>query len=332
MKRPAVLTVTPNPALDLAVQAPNWQPDAVNLAAHAQTDAGGKGVNVAALLADWSQALSVSASGFLGAENAGPFEALFRERGIRDEFLRLPGETRLGIKITDPAAGHTTDFNLPGLRVSPADEAALLEKLTALAPTQSAVVLAGSLPPSTAPDFYARAVGRLRRTDNEASGPLLAVDTSGEALRMVLQAEVLPHILKPNIHELEAALGRPLPDDAAQIGAARELLQRGAQWVALSLGAAGAWLVWPEGAVRAQPPRVQVLSTVGAGDAMVAGLVSAWLDGLTPSEALRRATAFSAGNITRLGAHLPPHAELLALQAQVTQELHEININKGDAL
>ncbi|MDO4264840.1 MAG: PfkB family carbohydrate kinase, partial [Deinococcus sp.] len=101
-----VLTVTLNPALDLTVQAPGWQPGQVNVTAAAQTDAGGKGVNVAALLADWSrqsgEPLEVSAGGFLGAGNAGPFEALFRERGIQDAFMRIPGETRLGLKIVDP--------------------------------------------------------------------------------------------------------------------------------------------------------------------------------------------------------------------------------------
>ncbi|ADY27349.1 1-phosphofructokinase (plasmid) [Deinococcus proteolyticus MRP] len=313
-----VLTVTLNPALDLTVQAPGWQPGAVNVVPRAQTDAGGKGVNVAALLADWAaqsgEALSVSAGGFLGAGNASAFEALFRERGIADVFTRIPGETRLGVKIVDPQASSTTDFNLPGVQVSAAQLEEMLGHLSGLARQQDAVVLAGSLPPGVPPDLYARAVAALAQG---GSGPLLAVDTSGPALRELLQAERLPQLLKPNIHELEAALGRLLPSDADRLDAARELLARGAEWVALSLGEEGAWLVWEGGAVRALPPRVDVVSTVGAGDAMVAGLVSARLAGLDPAAALRRATAFAAGNITRLGAKLPPYDELMALHPQV---------------
>ncbi|MDO4264841.1 MAG: 1-phosphofructokinase family hexose kinase, partial [Deinococcus sp.] len=209
--------------------------------------------------------------------------------------------------------GSTTDFNLPGVRVSAAQLDALLGQLRHLAAEQDAVVLAGSLPPGMPADIYARAVAALRQN----GVPLVAADTSGEALRHLLAAPTLPHLLKPNIHELEAALGRELPTDAARLEAARDLLERGAEWVALSLGEEGAWLVWAGGAVRALPPQVDVVSTVGAGDAMVAGLVSARLSGLTPSEALRRATAFAAGNITRLGANLPPHDELMALQRQV---------------
>ncbi|GHF93899.1 1-phosphofructokinase [Deinococcus piscis] len=312
-----VLTVTFNPALDLTVQAPSWHPGQVNVAAAAQTDAGGKGVNVAALLADWTrqsgEPLQVSASGFLGTGNAGPFEALFRERGIQDAFVRVAGETRLGLKIVDPEAGSTTDFNLPGVQVSAAQLDGLLGQLRDLAGTQDAAVLAGSLPPGVPAETYARVVAALR----QSGVPFVAADTSGEALRRLLAAPTLPHLLKPNIHELEVALGRELPTDADRLAAARELLERGAEWVALSLGEEGAWLVWAGGAVKAVPPQVDVVSTVGAGDAMVAGLVSARLAGLGPAEALSRATAFAAGNITRLGAQLPPHDELMALHRQV---------------
>ena len=312
-----VLTVTPNPALDLTVQAPGWQPSAVNVVDRAQTDAGGKGVNVAAVLADWAahgeSTIELSAAGWLGQGNASPFEELFRERGIQDHFMRVPGETRLGLKIVDPLSQSTTDFNLPGVQVTPEQVAALTANLRRLAPQHSAVVLSGSLPPGVPSDFYAELIQALRTP----AGPLLAVDTSGAALTAVLSAPQLPQLLKPNIHELEAALGRELPSDAERLAATHELLNRGAEWVALSLGEEGAWLVWNGGAVLARPPQVAVVSTVGAGDAMVAGLVSARLEGLSPADALRRATAFSAGNVTRLGAGLPPHADLLALQQQV---------------
>lgn len=313
-----ILTVTPNPALDLTAQAPNWQVGSVNKVQHAQSDAGGKGINVAALLADWNglsnEELAVGVTGFLGAGNAAPFERLFVQRGIEDHFLRVEGETRLGIKIVDPATAETTDFNLPGVKISSSQEQDLLGLLAKIGPEQNACVLAGSLPPGISADFYVKAVAQLRG----AGCPFIAVDTSGEALRLLLQAETLPHLLKPNIHELEAALERSLSSDEEQIEAARALLKRGAEWVALSLGEKGAWLVSAEGVVKAVPPKVQVVSTVGAGDAMVAGLVSARLAGLEPELAIARATAFSAANITRLGAGLPSLQELMNLQQQVT--------------
>lgn len=319
-----VLTVTPNPALDLTVQAPDWQPGAVNPVQGAQTHAGGKGVNVALTLADWAAQRGlpggVSVSGFLGRGNAGAFEALFARRGIVDRFVRVPGDTRLALKIVDDRWGNT-DFNLPGLAVTDTDVAALRRCLREHALACDAVVLAGSLPPGVPDAFYADVVRALR----VPGGPLLAADTSGPPLQRLLNAEILPHIVKPNLTELEAALGRTLPNTGARLAAARELLARGARWVALSLGEEGAWLVHGGGAVHARPPRVPVRSTVGAGDAMVAGLVSAHLEGLPPPEALRRATAFAAGAITRLGAGLPPPQDLQALLAgvQLRQREHE---------
>ncbi|UBV44980.1 1-phosphofructokinase (plasmid) [Deinococcus taeanensis] len=308
---PRVVTVTLNPALDLTVQAARWQRGEVNAARAAQQDAGGKGVNVASFLADWG--VSVTVTGLLGRDNASPFEALFRTKGVTDAFVRVPGATRVGLKIVDPEQGDTTDLNLPGLTVSDRALTDLHATLHAQTAAAEVVVMAGSLPPGVPAGFYAQEVARLR-----AQGRFVALDTSGDALREALTASTLPDLIKPNIHELETALGQPLPSDDAVLQAARELIRRGARLVAVSQGERGALLVTAADAVFARPPRVTVQSTVGAGDAMVAGLISAHLDGLDLPHTARRATAFSAGSITRLGAHLPSRPDLDTLAAQVT--------------
>ncbi|WP_102125261.1 1-phosphofructokinase [Deinococcus planocerae] len=308
-----VATLTLNPALDLTVRADGWRRGEVNLGQSLHLGAGGKGVNVASFLADWG--LRVTATGFLGDENPGQFEALFRQKGVQDAFLRVPGPTRVGVKIVDGAAQETTDINLPGLAATPELLAELEARLDALAADHDAFVLAGSVPPGVGADFYARTVARLR-----AAGRFVALDTSGAALQTALRADVLPNLLKPNIHELSAALGRPLPGEDDVLAAARELLARGAELVTVSQGERGALLVSRDETVRAVPPRVAVVSTVGAGDAMVSGLVCARAEGLSLADAARRATAFSLGAITRLGAHLPPRAELDAFAARVVVE------------
>lgn len=314
-----VLTLTLNPALDLTVRADGWQRGEVNSAQELHWAAGGKGVNVASFLADWARSnqeagadLSISAAGLLGADNAGEFERLFSQKGLHDAFLRVPGATRVGVKLVDGASQETTDLNLPGLTVTPEQLRALEGELEAHLPSHDVFVLAGSLPPGVPQDFYARWTARLR-----GQGKFVALDTSGPALAAVLGASTLPQLLKPNRHELSAALGRELRGEDDLLNAAHSLLGRGAELVAISQGEEGALFVSPSGAVRARPPRVQVVSTVGAGDAMVAGLVSAHLDGLALPDAARRATAFSLGAITRPGAHLPPPAELLAFAQQV---------------
>ncbi|GGL93179.1 1-phosphofructokinase [Deinococcus aerolatus] len=306
-------TLTLNPALDLTVHADGWRQGQVNSGQSFQLDAGGKGVNVAAFLADWG--LRVTATGLLGDSNPAAFEALFRAKGVHDAFVRVPGATRVGVKLVDGEAQETTDINLPGLAATPQALAELGSRLAALGGDHGTFVLAGSLPPGVEADFYARLTGTLR-----AAGCFVALDTSGAALTAALAAQTLPDLVKPNIHELEAALGRSLTHEAEVLEAARDLLRRGASLVAVSQGERGALLVSAQGAVRAVPPRVRITSTVGAGDAMVAGLVSAHADGLDLAGAARRATAFSLGAITRLGAHLPSRTDLDAFAAQVVIE------------
>ncbi len=307
---PRVCTLTLNPALDMTVRADGWRPNAVNLGQELHLDAGGKGVNVASFLADWG--LGVTATGLLGADNAGSFEALFRQKGIRDAFLRVPGSTRVGVKIIDRASQQTTDINLPGLTASAALLQALDAELHTLLPGHEVFVLAGSLPPGVPAEHYAQLVARLRQ-----AGKYVALDTSGAPLRAALNAALLPQLVKPNHHELADALGRPLDSQADLLAAARTLLERGAELVAVSQGEDGALLVSRGQTLQARPPRVPVVSTVGAGDAMVAGLVSAHLDRLPLADAARRSTSFSVGNITRLGAHLPARVQLDAYAAQV---------------
>src|SRR5712692_11608796 len=108
-----IATVTLNPAIDMTTRADGFQANTVNRGQTMQFDAGGKGVNVASFLADYGHATAVT--GFLGQENADIFEQLFARKGIDDRFVRIPGSTRIGVKIVDEANQQTTDINMPGL-------------------------------------------------------------------------------------------------------------------------------------------------------------------------------------------------------------------------
>ncbi|HEX2189221.1 MAG TPA: 1-phosphofructokinase [Longimicrobiaceae bacterium] len=283
---PEVVTVTPNPAIDWTVEVPGFTPGAVNRVEGQRTRAGGKGVNVAAALAE--QGVRVAATGFLGRGNSAAFEGFFAERGIADRFVRIAGETRVGIKVVDPVRRETTDVNFPGPASRPEDVRSLADAVSALAAGEPRpwVVLAGSLPPGVDPALYRELARTLK-----AAGCRVALDTSGEPLRHALDAA--PHIAKPNLHELEALAGRPLPTVGAVVEAARALLERGVELAVVSMGAEGALFVERGGVVLARPPAVEVGSTVGAGDAMVAGVVAGRLRGLATAELARLATAFS---------------------------------------
>ena len=193
------LSITLNPAIDRTISIPNFEAGKVNRVQGEYSNAGGKGVNVASSLADAGH--SVAVTGFLGRENAVLFERHFTRKRIADHFVRLDGETRVGIKITDPVLKETTDINFPGAEPLPSDLTALraaIEQVDA-----EWFVIAGSLPPGVETTIYRDLTESLK-----ARGRKVALDTSGETLNHAIEAR--PSLIKPNIHELEGLVGRPL--------------------------------------------------------------------------------------------------------------------------
>jgi 1-phosphofructokinase len=292
-----VVTVTANPALDQTVWIPGFRAGEVNRVVREEVSPGGKGVNVAAFLAAFG--LAVAATGFLGRTNAGLFEEFLNQRGIRSCFIPVSGLTRTGIKIVDEDAGATTDINFPGFAVDQDLVRPLEGMVGRLAGAGRWVVLAGSLPRNAPVDTYRRLVEVVH-----GAGGLVALDTSGPALAEALRAG--PDLVKPNRAELEELTGRYLPDRARLRAAAGELAGQGIGTVVVSLGADGALFVRGAEAVFATPPAVRVASTVGAGDAMVAGTVLGTLRGLPLDGVAALATACSAVAISRVGPHLDP--------------------------
>jgi 1-phosphofructokinase len=304
-----VVTLTLNPAIDQTVMIPGFAAGAVNRVERVRQDPGGKGVNVASALADAGHRVTVT--GFLGRDNAVPFETLFAAKGIQDHFVRIAGQTRVGIKILDPVQQQTTDLNFPGQAPSATDCAELVARLGALdAPW---IVMAGSVPPGVPIDMYADLIHRVR-----AQGRHVVLDTSDAALRASISA--LPDVVKPNVHELESAAGTLLPDRQSVVAAARWWVETGIKLVVVSMGAEGACFVTRDELVFARPPRVEVRSTVGAGDALVAGLVAAQLRGLGLAETARLATAFSVDAVTRVGSGLSSPSVIDAIAQRIDVE------------
>ena len=297
----SIVTITPNPAIDRTVTIPGFIAGNVNRVEHQRSAAGGKGVNVAAALAAYGH--DVVATGFLGSANTSLFESLFSRLGIADDFIRIAGETRVGIKIIDPLTRQTTDINFPGEAPTGEDVTRLFERAAELAAGGARwFVLAGSLPPGVDAGIYRDLTRALK-----AAGNRVALDSSGDALRRALEAS--PDLIKPNIHELEDLVGRPLATTVEIIEAAREIIAGGVELVVVSMGADGALFVEADAAILARAPRIDIGSTVGAGDAMLSGTVAGRIAGLPLESIARLATAFSlevlahqdSGSITRQG-------------------------------
>ncbi len=304
-----IATVTLNPAIDQTVRVDHFRPNTVNYAQAMQFDAGGKGINVASFLADVG--FTPTVTGFLGQDNADTFERFFASKHIDDQFVRIPGQTRIGVKVVDEANQQTTDINMPGL--PPPAEAinTLFQTVERLTASCDWFVLSGTLPPGVPTTTYATIITHLK-----GHGKQVLLDTSKEALREGVLAR--PTIVKPNSDELQQLTGQSLTDEAALERAARQLLGGGIQLVVVSMGERGAMFVDPATTLIAVPPTVMVKSTVGAGDAMVAGLIAGHVQALSLSECARLATAFSLGAITSVGHNLPASEVLQAYAQQVS--------------
>ena len=310
-----VVTVTLNPAIDQTLSIPDFAAGQVNRVAESRSHAGGKGVNVACFLADLG--VEVIATGFLGSENAGLFEAAFAQKNILDRFVRLPGCTRVGIKIVDGWTHETTDINFPGLTPEKKDIDQLFDGIADLAAPGRWFVLSGSVPAGAPHGIYAGMIQLIHE-----KGGRVVLDTSGRPLRAALANT--PEVVKPNVDELSELMMRTLntsenkPD--AVRAAAESLLVRGVQRVVVSMGGDGAVFADSGQALLARPPRVMVRSTVGAGDAMVAGIVYATIHDSSLTDLARRATASGAYAVTRVGPGIEDRAALENLMGQVEIE------------
>ncbi len=304
-----IVTVTLNPALDLTVFLERIDVGGVNRASCRHLQAGGKGVNVSAMLGAWG--LTGTATGFLGVNNPELFVALFQRHRIRDEFIRIPGETRTGIKLVTEAPRETTDLNLPGLEPTPAELLELEQKLSKLARPGRWFVLAGSLPAGVGSDFFVKMIDLLKR-----GGAKVAVDTSGDALRIAIDAGV--DLIKPNAHELAGVLGYEPADFSSCVEAARMVQREKVSHVVVSLGSGGALFITPESALLAAAPPVKVVSTVGAGDSLLAGYLAGLVSGRPPEEVAKLATAFAWCALEDVRRELPTAAEIQERLARIT--------------
>jgi 1-phosphofructokinase len=302
-----VLTVTLNPALDLTVQLQSLRLGEVNRSESLQVHAAGKGLNVAQVLADLGHQLTVT--GFLGEGNPQAFEQLFAARGFADEFVRVAGETRSNIKLAE-ADGQVTDVNGPGLVVSEAHCAALLTRLERLVPSHELVVVSGSLPRGVDSHWFAELLQRIKRL-----GARVALDTSGAALREGLR--MAPWLVKPNEEELAEARGVELTDAHAFAREGERLLAEGIQHAVISQGGDGVSWFSSDGALHAYPPEVRVVSTVGAGDSLLAGMLHGLLEGWPAERTLAHATAVAAQAVGQVGFGINDTAQLAELEAAV---------------
>jgi 1-phosphofructokinase len=305
-----IVTVTPNPSIDRTVTlgAPLTR-GAVHRVSSVTTEPGGKGVNVARALT----LAGVDAVAVLPAPANDPLTAALSASAVPFNCVPTTGAVRTNLAITEHD-GTTTKLNEPGAHLDAAALDALTMAVIANAETASWVVLSGSLPPGVPDHWYSHVVALL------APYPCrVAIDTSEAPLAALVDSldRAAPDLIKPNAEELAGVLGhspQALEAAVAQgdpepvVDAARQLVDRGVR--AVLANETGSWL--------AAPPPIVARSTVGAGDASLAGYLRADVGGAVPPERLQMAVAYGSAAAALPGSALPTPAQVDLTAVRVT--------------
>ena len=306
-----VITVTLNPAVDKTLLVPGFSVDRVNRVQQIITDAGGKGINVSKSV----QALGgqTCCLGILGGDTGDFIRSELERMGLPHDMVMTRNATRTNIKIVDLDGRTNTDINEPGTAVTPEALILVEEKLYALASAGDTVVFAGKVPPGTPDDLLARWTAELGNR-----GARVCLDTVGVPMELALREK--PFLIKPNVEELQMLLGRELRTEQQLVDAAQEIISMGVDLAAVSMGADGAFFVTAKEVVRTWSPKVSVVSTVGAGDAMMAALAhySRTLDDL--ESLARKATAVASATVTVEGSKPAPLSLVQSLVHKIRVE------------
>jgi 1-phosphofructokinase/tagatose 6-phosphate kinase len=290
-----IITVTLNAAIDNTLSVPHFRLGARHRAVDKRAAAGGKGINVARALKCLGQ--PVIATGFAGGVTGTRVIEYLTGESVLNDFVRIGEESRTSTVLIDPTTGEQTEINEHGPRVSEAELELFREKLMYLAPGADICVIAGSMPRGIATEFYGELVTDLRK-----AGVVTLVDAEGDVMEQALRAE--PDMIAPNVLEAEELIGREFSDDEDLAAAPAELRSLGARDAVIT-SSDGCWAVLdsdPEVTLHVRAPELDPITTVGSGDALVAGLVSARYIGLTGDSALRYAVACGAESTQHFGA------------------------------
>jgi len=287
-----ITTVTLNPAIDRTIIVSKFDYGSVNRVVSSREDIGGKGINVARiLLALGSDAKAI---GFIGRNNYPQVEALLKGDAIPTEFVSIDAPTRINTKLLEISTHTTTDINEAGFAVSAQEIEEVRRLILACADNSNFLVLSGSVPKGLPSSIYREMIEMI------PSHCKIALDADGLLLMEGLKAS--PFLIKPNIHELESALGRTLSSHQEIVDAAAGLiLMYGISCVLVSMGADGSILVTADQALFASPLPVDVRGTVGAGDSMLAGFIHGLSRGCDIKSSLSWATACGALAVSQEG-------------------------------
>ncbi|MFW6251736.1 MAG: 1-phosphofructokinase [Halanaerobium sp.] len=303
-----IKTLTLNPALDKTIIVENFRLNQLNRIKKVHKDAGGKGINVSKMLKNMGE--SSTAAGFLGGAAGDYIKKELEKFEIETEFVKTAEETRTNTKMVDPVNNTFTDLNESGAHISAANIEELKRSLFADLKKGDILVLAGSVPTGVADDIYFQLISSAKE-----SGVKTILDADGPLFREGIKAA--PTLIKPNEHELSLHFKQEFRDLKTMIRKAAGLLDTGIEMIMLSLGKEGAVFITAAEKYKIEPLKLNVKSTVGAGDAMVAGLAYALENELNLKEMLKTAAAASSATLIKDGTEMGSLKDLQKFKKEI---------------
>jgi 1-phosphofructokinase family hexose kinase len=309
-----IITVTLNAAIDKTLAVPNFRLGRRHRAVEQTAMAGGKGVNVARALRALGQ--PVIATGVAGGPTGTRIVEHLTEEGILNDFVRIREESRTSTAVVDPTSGDQTEINEHGPHVSDQELDLFVDKLLYLAQGAAVCVFAGSLPRGVDAGLYGRLVEEMRRL-----GVTTVLDSEGEPLLIATRRG--PDVVSPNELEAEGLVGHEFSDEEDRRRALGEMVEMGAREALITL-ADGCLAVLGGGSdrclYRATLEPLEPVSSVGSGDALLAGFVAARYGGRDPEDCLRFAVACGAESTQHFGAGVLEQREVERLLSEVRVE------------
>jgi 1-phosphofructokinase/tagatose 6-phosphate kinase len=291
-----IITVTLNAALDKTLAVPNFRRGRRHRAVEQTASPGGKGVNVARALKALGQ--PVIATGVTGGPTGTRIIEQLTEEAILNDFVRIREESRTSTAVIDPTSGEQTEINERGPSVSSTELDLFTDKLLYLAKGASICVFSGSLPRGVEPNLYAELVEEVKKL-----GVLTVLDCEGESLRLAVRS--CPTVVTPNDVEAEELVGHEFTDEHDRLVAVEQIVGLGPKEAIMTLGSGCVALVGDEPDrcfYRASLTQLEPVSTVGSGDAFLAGYLAARYGGRAAADCLGFAVACGAESTQHFGA------------------------------
>ncbi|UCH50655.1 MAG: 1-phosphofructokinase [Chloroflexota bacterium] len=307
-----IATVTLNPSLDKIVTVEELVIDEANRWTSLRRDPGGKGVNVSRVVHELGG--KTIAYGFMGGIDGETLKHLLQQQGVPFDFTPIKGEIRSNFIITDLKTRRQTRIDSPGPHILKRELKKLIQKITHIKPKPEFIVFAGSVPPGVPADIYHQLIEKAKN-----SGIKTVLDSDETWLKEGIEAK--PNVIKPNVHEAEELLEMNLRDEAAIVEAVKTFVKQGIEIATISRSKHGLIVANGKKILKVTPPKVEIRSTVGAGDSAIAGLVLKLSQGHGIDEAARWAVAAGTAATLTPGTELCRREDVERLLPQVKVEM-----------